>query len=54
MEKMSYYSQCECGQILEGIGDFDSEGNTLYGDDCVACGQEFVVIDWLDDEEETD
>lgn len=52
MEEMSYYSECECGQTLEGIGDFDREGNTLYGVDCVACGLEFAVIGWLDECEE--
>lgn len=52
MEKMSYYSECECGQVLEGEGDFDREGNTLYGADCPKCGEEFAVIDWLDEEDE--
>lgn len=48
MEKTSYYSQCDCGQVLEGEGEFDREDGTLYGVDCPKCGLEFCVLDWFE------
>lgn len=52
MEAMTYFSRCECGQELEGVGEFDRNANTLYGGNCPACGEEFTVLDWLDEEDE--
>ena len=44
----SYYSECECGQVLEGEGEYDPADGTLYGVDCPACGLEFCVLDWYE------
>jgi len=44
----SYYSECECGQILEGEGTYDREDGTLYGNDCDKCGEEFTVQGWFE------
>lgn len=59
MEKMSYYTTCEnCEEltgtatVLEGVGQYDREGDTLYGADCTGCGEEVAISGWLDDEEE--
>ena len=43
MPTTAYYSECECGQIFEGEGDYDREDGTLYGNDCDSCGEEFIV-----------
>lgn len=58
MEKVTYYTSCEnCEEltgtatVLEGIGDYDRDGNTMYGADCSGCGNETVIENWLDDEE---
>jgi hypothetical protein len=48
----SYYSECECGQVLEGEGEYDPADGTLYGVDCPACGLEFCVLGWYDECEE--
>jgi len=49
MDKVSYYSECDCGQILEGEGEYDKADGTLYGNDCDKCGEEFVVQGWFDE-----
>jgi hypothetical protein len=45
----SYYSECECGQVLEGEGEYDPNDGTLYGNDCESCGEEFTVLGWFDE-----
>jgi hypothetical protein len=45
----SYYSECECGQVLEGEGEYDPTDGTLYGVDCPACGLEFCVLGWFEE-----
>jgi hypothetical protein len=45
----SYYSECECGQVLEGEGEYDPADGTLYGVDCPACGDEFTVLGWFEE-----
>lgn len=59
MEEMSYYTTCENCEVesnvvtvLEGVGEYDREGNILYGQDCPNCGQEVEISGWLDEEEE--
>lgn len=53
MEKTTYYSECDCGQILEGAGQYDPADGTLYADDnCPKCGEEFIVSGWFDECEE--
>lgn len=43
----TYYSECECGQVLEGEAEYDRVDGTLYGDDCPACGEGFTVMGWF-------
>jgi hypothetical protein len=50
----SYYSECECGQVLEGEGEYDPADGTLYGNDCESCGEEFTVLGWFDECDECD
>lgn len=47
MDKVTYYSECECGAIVEGVGEIDRGEGTLYGENCTACGEEFVVSGWF-------
>lgn len=58
-EKVNYFTTCEtCEEqtntatILEGVGTYDRESNTLYGDDCTRCGSEVAIENWFDDCEE--
>lgn len=44
-----YLSQCECGQEVEGEGQYDLADGTLYGQDCPACGEEFTVEGWFEE-----
>lgn len=44
----SYYSECECGQVLEGEGEYNPADGTLYGNDCESCGEEFTVLGWYE------
>lgn len=48
MPTTTYYSECECGQVLEGEGDYDRGDGTLYGNDCDSCGAEFIVSGWFE------
>ena len=48
MEATTYASECDCGQVLEGEGDFDRADGTLYGNDCDSCGEEFTVQGWFE------
>lgn len=49
METTTYYSECDCGQILEGSGQYDKGEGTLYADDdCPNCGEEFIVHGWFE------
>ena len=48
METTAYHSECECGRVLEGEGDFDRVDGTLYGNDCDSCGEEFIVSGWFE------
>lgn len=49
METTTYYSECECGQTLEGTGQYEKEEGTLYADDdCPNCGREFIVSGWFE------
>ena len=52
METVTYYSECECGQIVEGFGQISRDENTLYGENCPKCGEEFTVFGWFDQCEE--
>ena len=47
MRKTTYLSECECGQEVEGVGEYDIEEGTLYGENCPKCGDEFVVLGWF-------
>lgn len=48
MKRTTYYSECECGQILEGEGEYHPDEGTLYADDnCPNCGEEFIVSGWF-------
>ena len=49
MEATTYYSQCECGAVVEGVGQLDTVDGTLYGENCAACGEEFTVQGWAED-----
>ena len=53
MKEITYYSECDCGAVVEGVGQVDEAG-TLYGQECATCGEEFTVHGWLDDEEDED
>lgn len=48
MLETTYYSECDCGAIVEGTGQYDPQDGTLYGNDCAACGEEFTVSGWFD------
>lgn len=48
MKLTSYYSECECGNTLEGEGQYDPMDGTLYANDCDACGEEFTVLGWFE------
>ena len=49
---MSYYSTCEnCDTVLEGIGQYHADSDTLHGNPCPKCGDEFIVSGWGDDDE---
>lgn len=59
MEKLSYYTTCSqtCDEndvetVLEGIGDYCRESNTLFLEPCPACGDEMEVWGWLSECEE--
>lgn len=52
MDKVTYFSECACGQEVEGIGEIDREENTLYGEQCPKCLEEFTVMNWFDECEE--
>jgi hypothetical protein len=47
MKTTTYYSECDCGQIVEGVGEYHPDEGTLYGQDCPACGEEFTVSGWF-------
>ena len=50
---ISYYSTCEnCDTVLEGVGEYHADTNTLYGLPCPKCGDEFTVIGWGDEDED--
>ena len=52
LEPKSYYSTCEnCDTVLEAIGEYHADSNTLYGNPCPKCGDEFTVSGWIDEEE---
>lgn len=59
-EELTYYTTCENCEakngvvtVLEGVGIFDREANTLHLQPCEVCGEEVAVSGWLDDEEES-
>lgn len=49
METTTYYSECDCGQVLEGEGTYDRKDGTLYGNDCDKCGEAFTAQGWFDE-----
>lgn len=50
MKETTYYSQCDCGAIVEGAGQYDPQDGTLYADEvCKGCGEEFTVSGWFDE-----
>lgn len=56
MESLSYYTTCtNCDEegntetILEGVGLYHRESNTLYLLPCIACNYEMEVSGWLDE-----
>jgi hypothetical protein len=49
MPKTTFYSECDCGQTLEGSGEYDPADGTLYAEDkCPKCGEEFTVLGWFE------
>ena len=59
MEKISYYTTCEsCEEltgiatVLEGLGDYDRDENSLETLPCSGCGETTYVHDWFDECEE--
>jgi F0F1-type ATP synthase beta subunit len=59
MEKLSYYTTCSqtCDEkdvetVLEGVGEYCRESNTLYLQPCPVCGDEMEVWGWLEECEE--
>lgn len=52
MKEITYYSECDCGQIVEGVGQLDEVDGTLYGNECKSCGEEFAVQGWAEKCEE--
>jgi hypothetical protein len=52
MKETPYYSECECGHIVQGVGQLDEVDGTLYGNECNNCGEEFIVQGWADEEGE--
>lgn len=59
MEKLSYYTTCsqtcddnDVETVLEGVGDYYRESNTLFLEPCPVCGDEMEVSGWLDECEE--
>lgn len=55
MKTTTFYSECECGETLEGGAQYHPREGTLYADDdCPKCGEEFVVHGWFDMCEECD
>lgn len=56
MRALSYYTTCaeSCDEantetVLEGIGEFCEESNTLFLLPCPKCGDEMQVSGWLDE-----
>ena len=55
MESLSYYTTCgHCAEdnietVLEGVGEYDREGNTLFALACPVCGHEGEFEGWLDE-----
>jgi hypothetical protein len=55
MKSTTFYSECECGQELEGTGTYHPQEGTLYADEnCPACGEEFSVGNWFEKCDECD
>jgi hypothetical protein len=59
MKALSYYTTCTgCDEegdketILEGVGEYCEESNTLYLLPCPECSKEMEVSGWLDECEE--
>lgn len=54
-ETISYYTTCGvCAEddketVLEGVGEYYRESNTLYALPCPECGDEGEFQDWLDE-----
>ncbi len=57
-EKLEYYTTCGvCAEldietVLEGVGEYYRESNTLYALPCPKCGDEGEFQGWLDECEE--
>ena len=56
LQPLSYYTTCaesceEAGKetILEGVGEYCEESNTLYLMPCPECGDEMIVSGWLEE-----
>ena len=56
LEPLSYYTTCsmtcderEVETVLEGVGEYHREGNTLYLNPCHICGESMEVSGWLDE-----
>ena len=59
MKPLSYYTTCtKCDEqtdtetILEGVGEYCEESNTLFLLPCPECGEEMEVSGWLEECEE--
>lgn len=57
-EKVEYYITCgpcddnDIETVLEGVGEYYRDGNTLYALPCPQCGHEAEIQGWFDECEE--
>ena len=55
MESLEFYTTCGvCAEedvetILEGVGEYDREANTLHAPACPKCGNEGAFQGWLEE-----
>ena len=56
LEALEYYTTCSqaCDDngletVLEGVGEYHREGNTLYLNPCPVCKESMEVSGWLDE-----
>jgi hypothetical protein len=55
MESLEFYTTCgvcdedQIETVLEGVGEYDREANTLHAPACPVCGHEGEFQGWLDE-----